>query len=354
VIVILVGVSFFRPSTQRNRMFLVITALYVGMMAEAVYVSHMNDLEWYQRAAKLFLYLLLGLAVASGRVRARPLVSGLVCGMLANVPLFYAGLTPNAYPPFLTGYLTDKNISGLMYAVVGVLGLVIYRRTSHMLLHWIAFAGLLWLTGSRTSIAAFLFGTAWVLLRNRVWLGFRLTGIAGAVWLLSVLEDRYARIGVFADREGTDWFREQIGIATDAKLRSTPWFGRGLTTAWVNLDGGRFMWFHDSYAALRVEGGLPMLITMLILVAVLAGGVFRAASVSPTLAIVEGAVVVVLVCASKLGEVFFTTPSFLLLGLAWGLRYGIPIEDGDDSPAASLTPARGARRAIQEKELDQP
>ncbi len=86
------------------------------------------------------------------------------------------------------------------------------------------------------------------------------------------------------------------------------------------------MWFHDSYASLRVEGGVPMLITMLVLVVVVALGLLsRKKTVNKNLLAAEAGIIVILVCAWKLGEVFFTAPTFLLLGAAIYERLTSPI-----------------------------
>ena len=84
--------------------------------------------------------------------------------------------------------------------------------------------------------------------------------------------------------------------------------------------------FHNSYALLRVEGGWPLVVAMLVLVVVVALGLFGInKEVSDDQRAVEAGLAVVLVCAWKLGEVFFTLPCLFLVGAAIALRYGKPV-----------------------------
>lgn len=338
-----VFVAAFRRPHLRVRRQAEIVLIFLAMLVFAIAVSEMNGLDWGQRATKMVLLLVFALCVASARLNARHLLIGLTVGMMVNAGLFYAGAAPNAYPPYLTGFLGDKNVAGLFLGVVALAGLPLYRSRRWQLVHFATFFALVWLTGSRTSIAGVGLACIWLLLRNRTWLLARLALAVALIWVLNVIEAEFARVGMFAARKGTDWFREQIDLATTNKVALSPWFGDGLTTAWVYLDNGRFMYFHDSYAALRVEGGIPMMVAMLSLVVLYAGGLLRESRVSPALACVEGAVIVVLVCAWKLGEVFFTTPAFLVLGLAWGIRFGVERPADISVADPSARPARASR-----------
>lgn len=322
-LVILLGTTR-RPTHVLRHQYLII-GLYVLMLAAAIVVSQINGLDWVQRSVKMVILLLFGLTIAVGRVHLRSLLAGLTVGLLANVAFYYAGLTSDNYPPYLTGFLGDKNVAGLIYATFLVAGLVVYRARWAQITHIIVMAVALGLTGSRTSMAAGVTALIWVALRNRLPLLGRLVLGGVLIWVLGVVERQFARIGLFADREDTDWFREQIQIATELKVANAPWFGEGLTTAWVLIDGRRFMWFHDSYAAMRIEGGWIMIAVMTVLVGLFGLGLLHRGRVGQPLLIAEGAFVAVLVCAWQLGEVFFTTPAFLVLGMAWRLRLGQPV-----------------------------
>ena len=186
-------------------------------------------------------------------------------------------------------------------------------------------SGLLILTGSRTSMSGFLAGLVWFWARNRVVMPARVLLAAGLIAALAFAEENLARVGIFADRSGTDFFRARIGAATDLKVEQTPWYGRGLTEAWVQLGQLERFWFHDSYAALYVEGGLVLLSFVLIVWVVVAGGLFSTAKLTDEARAAEAALVVLLVCAWQLGEVFFTSCALITLGLALRARFSEPM-----------------------------
>ncbi|MBS1673008.1 MAG: zinc ABC transporter permease [Actinobacteria bacterium] len=300
---------------------------YAGMIASAVFTSINAGESWAQRALRLLLLMAFAIMIAGGRVEWRSLVTGAIFGLAINAAAFYLHLTPNDYPPYLTGWLGDKNVAGLYYAVVGLLSLSLVRRGWKQLTLAAAFFGLIWLTGSRTSLAAFVAALIWWFLRNRIGLLLRLLAFAVGVQLLNWFEAEFSQVGPFADRTGTDLLRATIHAAEAVKVGLTPWFGQGLNTAWVNIKNHPHMWFHDSYAALFVEGGFPMLLIVLFFVGIVGLGLFSTRRrVSTGLRAAEGALIVVLVTAWQLGEVFFTSVAFLALGIAWYERFGKPVD----------------------------
>ena len=178
---------------------------------------------------------------------------------------------------------------------------------------------------SRTSISAFLLALAWLALRNRVSPLLRLLLAGAGVGLLIFVENTFARAGVFADRSDTDKFRDQIELAMQAKIDITPWSGMGLNQGFVMLGGVRRMWFHNSYQQAFVEGGYLFLGLTLFAFVIVGLGLLSKRWVVPTdLLAAEAAIVVVLVCAWKLGEVFMTLGAFFALGAAVGARFGEP------------------------------
>lgn len=301
----------------------VLTFAYIAVLAYLAVESTINGVAWQQRLLRFALLFLLMWVVADGRVDVRSAVAGLALAMFVNAVAFYLKLTPNDYPPYLTGWLGDKNVAGLWCGIIGILGLIMLRRGPVMYV-WIAtFAVLLFLTGSRTSMSAYAAALIWGVARGRLGPFGRVILAGVMAWALNFLETSMARAGVFADREGTDWFRHQIELATAAKLARSPWYGSGLTTAWVKLSEERSIWFHDSYASLRIEGGIPLVIVVVGFVVIVAGGLFGR-QISRETTISEMAMVVILVCAWKLGEVFFTSIAFAAYGVALHYRYGKP------------------------------
>ena len=323
---VITACSFARPTVRIPQMPWV-ALLYFSMLGFVTAVSLVMDQPWLQRSFRLALLFLLAVAVARGRLRWKSvLVGGVLSLTLLNTPAFYLGLTPDNYPPYLTGWLGDKNVAGMYYAIFAVLGLCLLVRRRQQLAYFAAMFALVWLTGSRASLAAVALGVGWWLLRNRLPLLPRLVSFGLGIWVLMWFEETFSRIGDFADREGTDLLRAQIHAAEQVKLAGSAWFGDGFNTAWVDVTSFPHMWFHDSYAALLVEGGIPMFAVMLLLVGGVALGLLsRRQTVHPELRAAEGAIIVLLVCAWQLGEVFFTSIGFFVLGAALYERFGKPL-----------------------------
>lgn len=318
---LVVGVATLRRPTARIRYLGLMVVGYGCVLAYLLTVSLINDGDPWQRLLRFAILGAMAWALAEGRMDAFSAVLGVVLGLFVNAAAFYSGITPRDYGEFLTGWLGDKNVAGLWYSVFGVLGLWLWRSRRVQVL-WVGILGaLVFLTGSRTSMSAMLAALMWVALRNRLSVLGRL-GLGGLLFLgLQYAEENLARIGMFANRDGTDWFREQIAFAVDAKLAGTPWYGLGLGEARVVLDNGRPQFFHDSYAALRVEGGWPLLVVWVGMLLLVAGGVFVSGQVSAAVRYGEGALVAILVCAWKLGEVFFTSAAFIVLGFLLWARF---------------------------------
>lgn len=321
-VIILVG-SFRRPQLDISSGGLMLLAAIV-LFGYLVLVSVQQGTPWGQRIFRFSLILGMAAVIAQRRIDIRSLILGLVIGSIVNVPAFYAGLTPNDYPPYLTGWYGDKNVAGMYYAALGILGLFVFSR--RWAGGWLALSSVfLFLTGSRTSMSAFVLAVLWLALRNRVSVVMRLILTGVGVWLLVYIENTFARIGVFADRVGTDWFRGQIEQAMADKVAATPWYGGGLNEGYVILGGVRRAWFHDAYLQAFVEGGYVFLGATLIAFAIVGLGLFSSRpKVGRELLVAEAAVVVVLVCAWKIGEGFMTTIAFIVLGVVIGERLGRP------------------------------
>lgn len=319
--IVLVGLG--RPSLVRVRwgglLLLVMFAVLIFLAVESRY----NGMRWVQRDTKFLLILLACAVIASGRINIRSVIIGGMVGSLVNVPMFYAGLTDNMYPPYLTGFYLDKNVAGMYYALWGCLGLVVLPKRWRK--WWIVLTfGLLFLTGSRTSMAAYLMGLAWMFMRPRTGIVFRIVVGGLGFWALNWFIESLAHSKIFGDRTGDDWFRQQIEMAMTAKTHVTPWYGLGLNQGFVLLGGVRSAYFHNSYQQTFVEGGWPFLLTVIIAFVIIGLGIFdRRVQIPPVLLRLEGAVIVLLICAWKLGEVFMTLGAFLLLGMCLAHRFGV-------------------------------
>jgi hypothetical protein len=308
---------------------------------------------WEKRALRLALVAALLVSLVSGRLHLPSVVRGAVAGLAVNSALFYAGLAPALYGSYLSGYLLDKNVAGMVYAVVGLLSAGLARTTTRRYLMLVATIALVWGSGSRTSLAALACGLAWFVLRPHLGVFWRLALAAALAYAVRVLEVDYARVGVFAERAGSDELRARIDAASQAKLDLTPWYGEGLGAAWVPLQDGNF-YFHSSYWSALVEGGWILLAAYLLVTVWFGiGPLRRGRPVARWASAAEAANVVVLVCALRLGEVFGTTAAVVALaaGLLGHVAYRLSRREGATSSGApagtapvTLEPAAGGLR----------
>ena len=245
----------------QNLAFATFAALGYLAFVSLTHESSSGAFDWQRRLLRLLLATILIWIIASGRIHIRSAIAGYVTALLVNVPLYYVGLTPNNYKGYLTGYLLDKNVAGLAYCIFGLLALTLARRRAEIILTIIVFAAILWLTGSRTSMAAFAMGITWIVLAKRLPVWGRLV-LGLLIYLaLGILTEDYSQSSRFGDRAGSDWFRAQIDAASQVKVENTGIFGRGLGEAYVYLHHDNKVWlFHNSYWSALVEGGWPWML----------------------------------------------------------------------------------------------
>ncbi|WP_392545031.1 O-antigen ligase family protein [Oryzobacter telluris] len=296
---------------------------------------------WPKRAMRLALLVLLLLALVNGRAHLPSLVRGAAFGLVLNAVAFYAGVAPAPYGELLSGYLLDKNQAGLAYAVVGLLLLAQATQPRWQVAVGTATVAFVWLSGSRTSLAALACGLLWFALRPRLEAQGRIAlGVAMAL-VIPVIESRYALVGSFSDRRGSDQFRATIDAASQAKLGRAPFQGMGLGEAWVLYPNGDTFFFHNSYWSALVEGGYPYLAALMGVTVLMAIGPFRRGPTPSRLARAgEAANIVVLVCALRLGEVFGTTIAVIalaagLIGFAQAARIR---DEAQDAEALRMLP----------------
>ena len=313
---VLVAISVFRRPKYNSTPTLLFGLSAVALVTFLVLVTFFNDGDFIRRSVRIMGLAGLAIFIADGRIDVRSLAFGAGLGLVANIPLFYAGLAPADYGSFLTGYLDDKNLAGLYYAVFPLI--LAGLATTNAARWWIFGVGAIavLLTGSRTSLAALAIGIVWFVAARRMPLAVRALFGVGLYFVFDFAENNLAHMGAFADRDGTDALRQRIDAASLEKLSHAPWYGEGLGTAFVEQH--HYTWFfHNSYWGLQMEGGWPFLIAILgmyLLVAFLprpASGVRSHARVA-----LEAAAIALLLCAFRLGEVFITIPSFLILGAA--------------------------------------
>lgn len=311
---LLCALALFRPPERELGRHAGLAIFLAGVLVYLAVVSVLSPVsgtdEWVRRLVRLSVVVALLFFFVSRRLDLISVLKGLVAGMVVNTGLFYAGVAPDRYGGFLTGYFGDKNQAGLHHAVIGILLLALCRTRRSQFLVLVLSAAALWLTGSRTSMAAYAFGVLWILVSPRLGNFFRILIAGAVVWVVQYLEENLARIGAFADRLGSDQLRERIDEATNIKVAQSPFEGMGLGQAFVWLDEEDWF-FHDAYATLFVEGGWPYLIAVVGFTALLGFRPFRSVAPTRTTLVAEGATVALFICAWQLGEVFMT--------MAWGL-----------------------------------
>ena len=261
-------------------------------------------------------------------------------GLLINVIGFYAGIAPDNYGGTLTGWLNDKNQSGLYYALFGFLFVAMVRKTSHRIAAIAVSAGMLWLTGSRTSLAAYAFAVLWLYFSYRL----NLFGKAVLAYLfylgVNYLEDNFARAGAFSDRLGSDLLRQRIDEGMYRMIDVVPWYGGGLGTAQVPLQD-RYFYFHNSYMTLVQEAGWVYMIVVVSLM-ISAAFIWKQQR-TQRIVIAEAAMVIIIITSQRLGEVILTVPWAIVVGLA--LLYLNPDKDLDASDSGQQEP--GAMQKVQ-------
>lgn len=318
-IIALLGLCLFRRPPRRFGLARWFPVLSAALMVFLVVETLVNDGSPWKRAINIGVLMVMAAFLASGRIDVASAIKGILVALAVNAALFYLQLAPNDYQGRLTGFLGDKNAGALVYACGALLGtLVVHRRRTRALI-LLAGAVAVVLTDSRTTMAAYAIAVAWYLLAARLQRGFQIiVGIAftGAfLWA----NDNLAEIGEYkVERAGSDYFRARIGLAAAGKVAHAPWYGSGLGQATVNLDGSTWF-FHDSYLGLRVEGGVIFLVAMLAMYA-LAGLGFAARTTTidvtgHTARAIAAATLVVLFCATRLGEVFMAPIGFVVLGV---------------------------------------
>jgi hypothetical protein len=291
----------------------------VFLLAYLAVVALVNDVDPVRRLVRFAILMVLAGFIASARIDIRSVMIGVGAGLIANTALFYAGLAPDNYGGLLTGFLEDKNRAGLYFAVLPLLMIAFVRPTWAKIVILVAGAAGLVLTDSRTSMAAFAAAVVWILLSTRIGAALRVV-LALAIFLaFSWVEDNLAEVGQYAARAGSDALRSRIDSAALIKVSHAPWYGLGVGEGEVTVAGGQWF-FHNSYLVLLVEGGWIMLLCVVALFVIVG---FRVGARSPRGAddvAVEAATVAILLCATRLGEVFFTLPAFLLLGVGLAIR----------------------------------
>lgn len=354
VLAVLVIISLGRRPKFDLAEFQILIALLVAAGAYLAFVSYTatpteGAADWRFRLIRMAVTLMALFVFASGRLHLKSTVYGFATALVVNIPLFYAGLVSRTYGEYLTGWAVDKNYAGLVYCVIGLIMLAYAKRWWTQLIVLLTFGGALWLTGSRTSLAAFAAAILWVLIAGKLGVVGR-WGFAIVIYfaILLTAED-YSRIGRFSDREGSDLLRSRIDAESKIKTDDAGFFGSGLGEAYVQMDG-RPWFFHNAYWTALVEGGWPWLIVLLIFMAYVSLRAFSKV-LSREQLIGQALGIALLICAWRLGEVFVTLP--WMLALAYSMRSRIePIREQmfDGGRGAAFDEVQGEHRVREGSE----
>lgn len=272
--------------------------------------------DWFRRWIRMLASLFLIVVLAEGRLHLRSAILGYATALGINAIAFFAGLAPDTYGGYLTGYLNDKNYAGLVHALYALLVITAIQKRWQQVLVLSISLYLLWETGSRTSMAALLFAYLWILFSARLNVILKLVSLAVFSWGLSFLTENYADNEAFGDRSGTDALRERIDEMSLTKVEATGFFGQGLGEAYVYDELQERTWFfHNSYWSAYVEGGWPwavLVVAITLLVAVRPFSTRKDWSYQELAA--QGLGIALLVCSLRLGEVFMTLPWAVCMG----------------------------------------
>lgn len=347
VMIAIIGLAVFRrPQVDLGTLQVIVPILVIGLFYVGVISLFADPTEfasdWRRRLIRLCLTAVLILVLAAGRIDLRSAMAGLGIGLLFNAVAFHAGFAPDTYGGALSGFFEDKNVAGLAYAIFGVLMLAVIERRWLRVLLVVLFAFLVWDTGSRTSLSAFAAGVAWILIAPRL-------GVIGR-WLLGLsiffgvdlLAEDFSQIGVFSDREGSDLLRSRIDAASEIKVGDSGFFGSGLGEAYIvfNDDPGKVWYFHNSYWSALVEGGWPWLAVLMAVTAFFALRPFTR-DLNPQEIALQASAVALLICAWRLGEVFFTVQWAIVIGFAIFVHARSSQREND---LAEVSPSQGERR----------
>ena len=323
LIAALVAIAFFRQPVHELRVTRVVLPIMCGgfiyiAIVSAAAVPSPDAADWRMRLVRIVATVAYALCLATGRISLKATVYGFAAALLVNVPANYVlGLAYSAdYGEYLTGFISDKNVAGLAYCVLGILAFAYQRSVAGRGAVALISMGCLFLTGSRTSMAAFAFAVLWILVSPKLPSIIKWALAIGMFWVIEYIENNYAQVGAFEDRAGSDLLRSRIDAASQIKVDEAPWYGTGLGEAYVYLDD-RTWFFHNSFWSAQVEGGYPWLALAVLVTLFVMGRPFKSL-MSPQLLASQALAVALVLCASRLGEVFFTL--FWCLALAYAME----------------------------------
>ncbi|XAS77967.1 hypothetical protein V3G39_08030 [Dermatophilaceae bacterium Sec6.4] len=274
----------------------------------------LNGVNGTKRVVNIGMEALLILVISSGRVCVISIARGAAVAVIAGTAWAYATFSRSSYPGRLTGGWGDPNNAGMCILALGAIAIA-YSRTNRTR----ALIGIFCIVGvvgtlSRTSLFGLLIVGIWVTAGERIPTWIRLAVIGVLIWYVTTLPQSDFTAGAFAGREGSDALRQRIDEAAQASVQIHPLTGNGAGTAQTTVQGETFF-FHNSYEALRAEGGWILLGLVVLLITLSLFALLRLPREYRN-RWVEASLIGPLVCAISLGEVFLAPPVMLAVGVA--------------------------------------
>jgi hypothetical protein len=324
----LVVLCLVRPARGGARLPGLVVLLLGALLALLLYSGLTNEVDWTRRLGHVAILAGLVWALGTGRVSLRSAALGLAAGLTGVIGLALAGIGGDTYPGRLTGFLGDPNAGAFFIAVLGVLAVTFCddRWKVRLAVAVPIVAGLV-LCFSRTGLLAGAFAAVWILAGRRLGAAGGAALAAVLVWLVDNIPDDLVLYGPFSNRSGSDALRERIIAQEQVELATAPWYGNGPGTARVDVRGLEFF-FHNSYLAVRQEGGWIALLLVLGLMTLAFLRLSRRSRAGDLAAAgAQAAVIGTAVMAITLGEVLLDTPMAIAVGFALG-RTLHPAPDG--------------------------
>lgn len=323
----LVGLCLFRPARGGARLPAFVVIVLGALLALLLYSGVTNQVEWTRRVGHVAIVAGLVWAGGTGRLSLRSVGAGLATGLIAVIALAIVGVGGDTYAGRLTGFLGDPNAGAYFIAVLGTLAVFFCdERWKVRVAVAVPMVVGLALCFSRTGLLAGVFVAVWVLVGRRLGTFGGAAMAAGLVWLVDNIPQSLTTFGPFSDRSGSDNLRQRIIAQEQVELAGAPWYGNGPGTATVNIRDLEFF-FHNSYLAVRQEGGwgaLLLVLALLVFAFVRLSDRSRAGDLVAAGA--QGAIIGIGVMAITLGEVLLDTPMGVAVALALGHALQSPAE----------------------------
>ena len=311
---LLVLLAAARPPIQAKVRPQVLTAALVGVVLWLVASSAVFSSLEVRRTGNLLILLGLAWVLAQGRLHVPSVVAGLGLGLFVGIAHAVVTRDTSGYEGRITGYLGDPNGAGFVIVTIGcVLLAARAERGLRIWPVWIALSGTILLTVSRTSLFALAAATAWALRAPRLSRIATLLAVVVAWPCYQLIVGAARDGGFFAERAGSDHLRQRLAVVERMMVEDAGWTGLGLGSAHAEVDGAP-LWFHNSYRALQVEGGLPAAALLLVALVALVWGLHRVPREARN-GWYEGAILAGLICSLNIGFSLTSVSMAVAVGL---------------------------------------